>query len=790
MKMLVACLAASAALCAGADQVVGVSVKATDGFGGDLTSVLTRCQTKEGGAYDPVVLSRDVASLRDSHEFDEISAETKSEEGGVSVQFVVRRKMRFVAPASAKGADFFSEARVVRESGLKDGALCGVADLAEAARKVRRAYQKKHFPDAKVIPVTEPAAGGGANVSVTFVVDEGERLKTEDYVFGGLNGEVDDAGLKESIGVYPWWNPAGWFSDEPVSLDGLAQTAPKAEAHLRDLGYLDAKVSVPERVPAGEGKANVVYDVELGPRYRVNSTAITGLTRYSEAEVRRKCGLPKDGDVAGWRTVADAARRIEVAVGSGDVGLADTHVAVQTVPVAEPGFVDVVFKVEEGVPVVINQVVVKGNDYTKDKVIRREITLSPGDRMLEDQAERGKNRLMGLDYFTRVNYKLRKTGLGKNERGEEWRDLVYEVEEHPTGNFMFGVGAGSVDSIYLYAEIQQSNFDIFAPGRYFRGGGQKARVFAQVGPRIQSYELGWTEPWLFDRQLQLDIDAYRRLRWYDDYDLVRTGGGVGLSYPVKFWPTWAAFGSIGARLSGEFIQFDDVERGTWEYRGREVSLEEEDRRYGDAFEPVLRLSWSRADLDRPRSPTSGCRTSLYIDLALAGDNRYWKAGFTHRSYFRPWRPLVRNDNWFGEHVLMLAARAETIDGISDDVPIYNRLFLGGPRSIRGIEYRGVSPYARRTDKTGWTPWGGQTLVCANAEYTVPVVKLIRLAAFTDAGSVGADEFDFSSDFAWTVGMGLRIDIPMLPIRLDFGTPVKKPDHAKKEVFSFSVGYEF
>ena len=463
----------------------------------------------------------------------------------------------------------------------------------------------------------------------------------------------------------------------------------------------------------------------------------------------------------------------------------------QWIPVpSDPGLVDVVFKVDEGVPVVINQVEIRGNDYTKDKVIRREITLSPGDRMLEDHAERSKNHLENLNYFSRVSYKLRKTGLGRNERGEEWRDLVYQVEEHGTGNFIVGVAASSIDSIYLYAEVQQSNFDLFAPSRFFRGGGQKARLYAQVGPRIQSYEASWNEPWLLGRQLDFGVDAYRRLRWYDDYDIIRTGGGATLSYPVKFWPTWEAFGSLGIRLSGEFIEFDDVENGTWEYEGREVSLKEEERLYGDAFEPVVRLSWSRADLDRPRYPSSGSRTSLYLDVAPAGDNKYYKVGFNHRGYWRPWKPLVHSDSWLGEHVFMLSFRAESVKGISDDVPIYNRLFLGGPKSIRGIEYRGVSPYARRTDRDEWTPWGGQTLVCANAEYTVPVIKLIRVAAFTDAGSVGADEFDLSGDFAWTVGLGLRIDIPSLPIRLDFGSPVTKPDHAKTEVFSFTVGYEF
>jgi outer membrane protein assembly factor BamA len=90
------------------------------------------------------------------------------------------------------------------------------------------------------------------------------------------------------------------------------------------------------------------------------------------------------------------------------------------------------------------------------------------------------------------------------------------------------------------------------------------------------------------------------------------------------------------------------------------------------------------------------------------------------------------------------------------------------------------------------PWGGQTLFCVNFEYTIPVFKMLRIAAFTDIGSVGVDDFDFdfSDNFAWTAGIGFRLDIPMFPIRLDFAAPIEKPDEAEKEVFSFTVGYDF
>ncbi|MBR1871344.1 MAG: BamA/TamA family outer membrane protein, partial [Kiritimatiellae bacterium] len=88
-------------------------------------------------------------------------------------------------------------------------------------------------------------------------------------------------------------------------------------------------------------------------------------------------------------------------------------------------------------------------------------------------------------------------------------------------------------------------------------------------------------------------------------------------------------------------------------------------------------------------------------------------------------------------------------------------------------------------------WGGQTSWCATGEYTRPVVKYIRLAAFTDLGSVGEDEFDFDSKyFTWSVGLGVRLDIESFPIRLDFGVPVVKPSHTEEQIFSFSIGYDF
>ena len=803
MKTLIAFFALVGSVAALATEVSEVKVKALDGFGGDTSSVATRCQTKVGATYDPVTVTRDVTALKDSGEFDEINADAKRTAAGVEVIFYVKRKMRYAGPLVVQGNEELSVSKIASESGLKDGYLYGEGDLAAAAATVRLAYQKKYYPDAKVAFRTELI--GGNDVTVTFIVDEGKRQKVSDYVFAGADHAVDVsywtqlvpgytlapdtfdvAELHEAIDDLPWWNVIGWFTDSPVTRDQLAQCCEKLATVYRNHGYLDVKVTGPERVPCGDEKVDIVFTVTEGVQYLIGESSVKGVTHYPADVVKEKSDLPAAGTIAGEKTLADAAHRVEVTVGSGDSGLADTKVVPRRIPTSTANTVNIVYQVTEGVPVVINEIKIRGNDYTKDKVIRREIALGPGDRMLADRAERSQKRLENLDYFSRVRYYLEPTGRGKDANGAEYRDLVYEVEEKNTGSFMVGIGASTVDSVYISAEVNQNNFDLFAPTKLFRGAGQKGRVYVAWGPRYQSAEIGFVEPHLFGRLLELSVDLYRRLRWYDQYDLIRTGAMASLTYPVKFWPTWEAFGRLGIGLSGEFIEFDDTDQWLYTYGNRtgQLFVDEEDE-YGDVFEPVIHLFWVKDSRDNFRIPTRGHRTKIYGDVAPAGENQYWRLGVNHRSYFNVWKRF--------DHVLMVGARAETIDAFSDDVPIYNRMFLGGPRSIRGFRYRHVAPMAQKYGyRDNYAPWGGQTLFCMNFEYTIPIVKMLRFALFSDLGSVGEDEFDldFSDTFAWSGGAGIRLDIPMFPIRLDLAAPFVEPDHAEKEVFSFMVGYDF
>ena len=787
-RLILAMTVAATVFAAEAAKVSSVQVKAADGDAGDVGDVAARCQVRVGDEYDPAQCARDVRALRDAGEFDDITVKAEQGLEGIEVTYVVKRKMRFQGPLVVKGCEYWNEGKIAKLSELKDGYAYGESEIAAAAGRVRREYQKKFFSDVKVKPVVEPVEGISGAVKITMEIEEGESVEITNFDFDG-NESIDAYDLRASFNQYPWWNPLGWFSDVPATPQDLAEARDKVVALYRDRGFLDVDVSQPEVKTNEAGKKVRVFQVVEGPCYKVGEISVTGVKAYPADVVAGAVKRIAPGDVAGATALDEAAHEIEVFCGSGRAALADTHATVRRIPSADdPETLNLVFVVEEGVPVTVNNVVIRGNDYTMDKVIRREIALSPGDPMLADKAERSKKRLENLRYFERVRYYLEKVDGGEAKDGEpERRDLVYELAEKNTGNFLIGIGAGTESSVFGQVELSEANFDLFSPWR-FRGAGQKGRICVQAGPRVQTYEASVTEPWFLDRQLELTVEAYRRQRWFDDYDVIRNGLAATLSYPVKFWPTWEAFGRIGVSLAAEYIEYDDVSSRKYYDPKRDDQyrmLKEEEDRNGDKVEVPLELFWRLDTRNRFMFPTEGHTVKLYGDI-VGGDNQYWRAGFNFRKYFTVWKKQG--------HVFQIGLRGETLDDFSDDLALYDRLFLGGSKSIRGVDFREIAPriYARENKKGHYTAWGGQTSWCMNMEYSIPVVKMLRLAAFSDLGSVGEDDFDFDTDwFCWSVGVGLRLDLEQFPIRLDFAVPVVDPDEdVDEKVFSFSIGYDF
>jgi outer membrane protein insertion porin family len=763
----------------GAENTVKeVKVRTLDPFGSDASDVLSYCGVKPGAELSQEALSKDVRELLDTGRYGYAGVELEKVADGYNVIYVVKRRYRFQEPLAIKGADYLSESKIRKLSELKSGDYIDEPILITKAGMIRDEYVKKFFPNVKIGTELQPIEGSAGFANVTFTVEEGERVKIRSYRFTN-NPSIPEAELRSSFGQRPWYDPRGWFADTPVSQQDLEDARQLAEDIYKNRGYLDAKVAFPVSERVGKERVDMVFDVTEGDVYTVESTAIRGVKLFPEHEVLAANARLRTDMVAGQQTLDEAAKDIRDYYGSR--GYVDTLVRAVKEPIpGKPGRMAITFDVREGELVYIRNIVIRGNNKTKDKVIRREILVSPGEIMNEVRIETSENRLKNLGYFSNVRH--------VTEQGEDnKRDLVYEVEEQSTGNFMVGAGLSSEDGVVGFVELSQSNFDIMNwPS--FSGGGQKARLGIEAGTRRQTAEVSWTEPWFLDRPLALTVELYRRMRWYDEYDEIRSGGSVGLSYPVKV-------GRVGARYTLELVQMDDVDDGLWfdENGGSSTPstwggtanqyFKYQDSQYGDALNSVIRLYWAHDTRDKAFVPTKGYQTTVFGEASegALGDNEYYKVGVNYRRWFRmPWY----------KHVLSVRGRFETVDAYSGDLPVYEKLFLGGPRTIRGVEYRDMGP--KVLSATGdHAPIGGQTMALATVEYTVPVFKAVRLATFIDIGSLGEDAFDPElSDMCVSAGIGIRIDIPGFPIRFDFAKPVvEDDDYTDDEFFSFAIGFE-
>jgi len=810
------CVGIAAVVLAGvacrAETVRSVTIRAQDTFGTDASDVLSYCSVKTGDTFSQEAASKDVRTLLDTGRFTSVFSHVEQlDDGGVNVIYLVQRRYRFQEPLAITGNAYLSESKIRKTSELRRGEAIDEPILHTRAAKIRDEYVKRYFRNVVVGFKMEPIEGSAGFANVTFVIEEGERQKIKEFTFVD-NLSIPASDLRSSFGEYPWWHPIGWFTDTPISEQDLEEARQKAEEVYHNAGFLDAQVDFPVVEEIGGEKVNMVFTVTEGDHYTVESLAIRGVTLFPDDAVLASNGLEVDM-TCGRKAINDAAKGIRDFYGSRGYRRTAVRPFIETVP-GRPGRAAITFEVHEGKLTFIRNIVIRDNNKTKDKVIRREILVSPSEKWDTVRIERSTNRLKNLGYFSDVRLGEEKEYLPEDSDlrvlGDldcVLDDLEFVVEEKDTGRFMIGAGFSSIDQLVGFVEISQSNFDILNWPN-FTGGGQKARAGAEIGMRNQAAEVSWTEPWFLDRPIALSTEFYYRNLWYRQYDVTRGGGSVGLAYPV-------ARGRVGVSYTLEQVDMRDVDNGNWYTKdgqslvpgsgGDGDFLGSDESRYfkwqkdefGGNMNSIARLYWERDTRDQIFIPTRGYRAFVFGDVAEGGvgDNQFYKLGANYRHWVQmPW--------W--KHVLSLRGRLETVESYGDDdLPIYEKLFLGGPRTVRGVKYRDIGPKAFRGSRSSGdfgghdfvtgshAPIGGQTMALASAEYTNPVFKAVRLAAFLDAGSLGEDAFGGSmSSFCVSAGVGLRIDIPGFPIRFDIAHPFKKDDsYTDTEVFSFSIGFE-
>ncbi|MDA0322770.1 MAG: outer membrane protein assembly factor BamA [Verrucomicrobia bacterium] len=760
-----------APIIAAAEPVVNRIVVRSDGPGPRLEAfILNHISTRQGDELDRLRVRRDVRALLDTGRFSSVNAVTDQQDDGITLIIAVENRMRLSGTLQVEGAKVLSASRIRALLDLVEDDYIDEQVMAVRSRAVYDEYVRKRYPNTQLtwdIAVTDELNG---RATVTVHLDEGGSARLKGYTFYG-NTLISDRALKNLVKDWKVYNPFSWFRRVGTDEGVLAEMREKIRTLYLSMGALDVAVSS-ERVSMDEhGHGALVVQIDEGPVYRVGETSVRGNTVFVDGELDSAHGLP-GGVLAAMDRIQAAASRIRDYYGSR--GYINAGVVPHLEAREAEGLVDVTFTVREGELIRIRNIFVRGNDRTKDKVIRRELLVYPGERYDEVKVTRSERRLMNLGYFAKVDSYPEGARAGSDER-----DIAFQVEEQRTGSVLFGAGFSSIDQLVGFMELSQGNFDI--GGWPFTGGGQKLNLRAQFGSKRRDYSLSFTEPWFLDRKLSFGVDLFNRDREFEGFEVRRQGGALRLGKPLA--GRWRA--DLTYRIESEDIT-DTTDTDVWfTDTGSEFFFTTEE----EATESALGLRLTHDTRNRVFIPTQGHRYTVSGSLSggpLGFDTELYNLEYRSDHFFQVWR----------EHVFGMHFRAEVVEeyGSTSELFLFDKLYIGGGRTVRGYEFRDVGPKVVRFGESGEVidhrPIGGRSLGLASAEYVFPLTSGLRMAGFVDAGNVWADAYEFDvGNIASSAGLEIRLDIPQFPVRFYYAWSLQKDDElTDEEPFGFWIGF--
>jgi len=725
--------------------------------------------SKAGSPYRAENLDKDITALYESGFVDDVRF--LAEPVGDSVNLIAEvttRPMR--GGVGFVGNTVFSDQKLAKETKLKARGLMSDAEILEARRNIQKYYQGHGYPDVSVSHRIQ-ATGDSGVADLIFVIDEGSKNEIRKIRFEG-NTVFTANELRKEMKT----KPKSWLSwltkSGRIESDQIDQDVDAVLDYYRSKGYLRASCPGVRREPVKDGRVDLIIPIEEGEKYTVAGVGFGKMTVFKPEDLYPALTLNGNDAYNSKKMRADITT---IRSYYGSRGYADAMVN-PDIRDAGPNRVTIIYRITEGSRYRVGKVNIAGNTETKDKVIRREVPLKPGDFFNTVELETTKARLENLQYFSDVQTNGTPGGAG-------YRDVEILVEERATGSVGVGAGFSSIDSIVGFLTLEQSNFDLFNPWN-FTGGGQRFAMNLRLGSERSEASVSLVEPWFLDRQLSLGGELFYKQSTYfsDYYEQTNAGAAIFLRKPL------GAKSSIkgeyrleNVNIDSEVDESDYVNRNFPGDNGSNSELSEE-KIGGDFLRSAFTVNYLYDSRDSSITPRSGHKVDLGLTYAgLGGDVETITFSAQGQKYW--------NLKW--DSIFSINGEMAFVDG-SGEIPIFERMFLGGGRTLRGFEFRDVGP--RDTDYTGEV-YGGNSLGYVSLEYTIPIIETVRGAVFYDTGFVNADSWDPSpSDLYSDVGVGIRLKLPIspMPLALDYAIPVSSPDEEadKGGQFNFYLNYQY
>lgn len=736
--------------------------------------VRNQLRLREGAPFSSVMVSGDVARLNRLGRFRRVESRVRQmSDGSVEIIYILSTQAT-IEDVQSVGNKKLSDEDIQAIAGFLVQTPVDQVQLDRACRRIEAAYREKGFYNCRVIVNEKELRESGLAL---FEVREGDKTKVTDIRFEG-NLSYSAAELQSELKT----KEAFLFMSAPLEDETLDQDVAALLQFYKDRGRLDVRC---DRIvlPSPNGKeAIVTFVIEEGLIYTMRDVKIAfdkeDQKVFSPEQLLGLMSI-KPGDVYSDDKLRKSMALIEGAYGK--LGYTDIQLTRRELRDPSEPLVDVLLVLTEGRRWKTGEVKVSGNRVTQDKVARRAVTFQPDRPLDKTQVAETEKRLRNTRLFA-IEPPPRVTIQPEDPENPGYRDVLVQVEETNTGDFSFGGNIGTDNGVGASISLTQRNFDIYdvptsweevTGGDAFRGGGQTFSIVAAPGDRVQNYSMGLSDPYLFESDYSGSARASYRRRIYSAYTESRYGGNFSVGR--RFGSRW----NINAPFRMENVGLDDIDSDApVDY------FAEEDAQWLAG----IGVNMSRQTLDDPFRPGKGNRAEIGIEQVSVDGASFQKLSAEVAGFFK-----LHEDFYGRKTVIQLKARTEYIPQDYDEVPFFERYYMGGS-NFRGFQYRGVSPVGIRNDngQLGNDPIGGNFSFFLGAEVQHPIYEdIVSIVGFIDTGTVSEDiAFD---EYRISVGMGFRLHVPQLspaPLAFDFGFPLLKQDTDETQIFSFSLDIPF
>ncbi len=657
--------------------------------------------------------------------------------------------------------------------GLKKGDLYDERRIKQAKSAIITKLESQGYYDTVIEVSKKPV--GDSSVSIVFDVNKGEKIIIKKMNFVGAS-EMDKSELSRELAnkEEDWLGFMPWRNNGEAAVDQLEYDAYRVKDVFMQNGYLDAYVSKPlMRVDFGSYNAEVDYQIKEGVQYRVGTIGVTQSVKGLNTEELTDDLILTSGKIFNVKRMRKDIANLEEKVGN--LGYAFVKVSPQMHKDPEKKIINLQYVVEPGEVVTINDVIISGNDITKDRVIRRYIYLTPGDRFSATDLKDSKSALGRTGFFESVDIQSQRVDNNKI-------NLLVKVKETSTGTISAGGGYGSFEGLMVNASISDRN--IFGSGINTTLGFEFSRV-------SKNANLSFVNPKIWDSMWSFGVSFNKRQYDYLDYSEDSLGGSVTVGR--EFLRHFHGSLGLGYMDNQSTISASSTVINSFLYNDQ----------YSKAS---AYASVSYDNTDDFFVPRSGMKAIVNFEYgSLSGEDGF---GF-------PYTDIIKGSGKFGAYyglddwidydlILRFKARATYISKEDDKkLPTAEKLFMGGMGSVRGYNPFSLAPYYLEDplDPNTRRLVGGTERASASVEASVPLSEAakMRLAFFYDYGMIATDgavvdgqyrTLEYDSITRSSTGVVLEWQSAFGLINLVFAYPIDEQTGDNTATFEFSMGSQF